>query len=117
MRKRFAFAVGFALAVLFAAQLAAQTVVTQIQAERMLLLAFADPNNGIAAVNGIGFQYPVDGATPPDNDADIVAAQAAAFYSTYTSLITTYNSALDSGGSPSSSDLMAARDSARCDGV
>ena len=112
MRKRFAFAVGFALAVLFAAQLAAQTVVTQIQAERMLLLAFADPNNGIAAVNGIGFQYPVDGATPPDNDADIVAAQAAAFYSTYTSLITTYNSALDSGGSPSSSDLMAARDSA-----
>jgi hypothetical protein len=51
---------------------------TQIQAERMLLLMFADPSNGTGFIQGTGIS--------PDDQA-VVASNAASFLATYNSLV------------------------------
>ncbi len=80
-----------------------QNTPTTVQAERMLLLLFSDPHKGSYYIQNVGLS---------PQDRAVVAAQSASFLSTHSSLVTTYNQEVQSGQTPDSNTLIAARDSA-----
>jgi hypothetical protein len=81
-----------------------QIAVTQIQAERVALLTFADPNAGPQAQISVGLLSTADSTA--------LNTQVQTFNTAYQSLVSTYNSSLANGGSPDPTVLANARDAA-----